>query len=76
MIGLKKESYRPIPNLHCLEIIFDEHLKIHMNKYFEENKLIHKNHHGGLKGKSTTTARAVLEHKIKDGCQKNMLVVD
>ena len=48
--------------------------KIHKNKYFEENDIILKNHHGGLKGKSTATARAVLEHKIEDGHRKNKLV--
>ena len=46
-----------------------------MNKYFEEKEIILKNHHGGLKGKSTATVRAVVEHKIKDGYQKNKLVV-
>ena len=46
-----------------------------MNKHFEENGIILKNHHGGLKGKSTATARAVVEHKIEEGCQNNKLVV-
>ena len=41
-----------------------------MNKYFEENNTTLKNHHGGLKGKSTATARAIIEHKIEDGYQK------
>ena len=59
----KKESHRPISNLHCLEKIYEEHIKIHINKHFEENGIILKNHHGGLKGKSTATARAVVEHK-------------
>ena len=46
-----------------------------MNNHFEENGIILKNHHGGLKGKSTATARAVVEHKIEDGYQNNKLVV-
>ena len=29
-----------------------------------------------MKGKSTATARAVIEHKIEDGYQKNKLVVE
>ena len=62
---LKKESYRPISNLHCLEKIYEEHIKIHMNRHFEENDIILKNHHGGPKGKSTATARAVVSIKLK-----------
>ena len=60
----KNESYRPISNLHCLEKIYEEHIKIHLNKNFEDNGIILKNHYGGLKGKSPATARAVIEHKI------------
>ena len=34
------------------------------------------NHHSGLKGRSTVTARAtIIEHKIEDGYQRNILVV-
>ena len=73
--SFKKESYRPISNLHCLEKIFEEHTKIHMNTYFEENNLILKNHHGGLKGRSTMRARAIIEHNIEDGYQKKKLMV-
>ena len=36
-------------------------------KHFEDNGIILKNHHGGLKGRSTATARAVIENKIEDG---------
>ena len=48
-------------------------MEIHMNKYFEDNNIILKNHHGGLKG--TATARVIIEHKIEDGYQKKKLVV-
>ena len=30
-----KESYRPISNLHCIEKIFEEHIKTHLNKHCE-----------------------------------------
>ena len=49
-------------------------IKNHLSKYFEDNNIILKNHHGGLKGKSTATARAVVEHKIEDGYQKKKQV--
>ena len=42
-----KESYRPISNLHCIEKIFEQHIKTHFDKYCEENNIILKNHHGG-----------------------------
>ena len=71
----KKESYRPISNLHCLEKIHEEHVKMHLYKHFKDNGIILKNHHGGLKGRSTATARAVIENKIEDGYQNKKLVV-
>ena len=43
-----KESYRPISNLHCMEKIFVEHMKKHLDKHCEENVIILKNHHGRL----------------------------
>ena len=70
-----KESYRPISNLHCMEKIFEEHIKTHLNIHCEENDIILKNHHGGLKGRSTLTARAVIETEIEKQYQENKLVV-
>ena len=60
----KKEFFESISNLCCLEKIIEEHIKIHMIMYFEENYLILKNHLGGLKGKTRMTARAIIQHKI------------
>ena len=45
--------------------IFAKHMKMYMNKYFEDHNLILKNNHGGLQGKSTMTHRAVIDHKIE-----------
>ena len=42
---------------------------MHLYKHFEDNGIILKNHHGGLKGRSTATARAVIENKKEDGYQ-------
>ena len=44
-------------------------------KHFEDTSIILKNHHGGLKGRSTATARAVIGNKTEDGYQNNKLVV-
>ena len=46
---LSKESYRPLANLHCIAKIFEEHMKEHLDKHCEENEIILKNHHDGLK---------------------------
>ena len=70
-----KESYRPISNLHCIEKIFEEHMKTHLDKHCDENEIILKNHHGGLKGRSTMTARAVIETEIEKQYQETLLVV-
>ena len=48
---------------------------MHLYKHFEDNNIILKNHYGGLKGRSTATARAVIKNKIEDGYQNNKLVV-
>ena len=48
---------------------------MHLYKHFEDNGIILKNHHCGLKGRSTATARAVIENKIEDGYQNKKLMV-
>ena len=48
---------------------------MHLYKHFEDNDIILKNHHGCLKGRSTATARAVIENKIEDGYENKKLVV-
>ena len=73
--SFQKESYRPISNLHCIEKIFEEHMKKHFDKHCDENRIIRKNHQGGLKGRSTMTARAVIETEIEKNYQENHLVV-
>ena len=58
-----------------MEWIFEEHIKTNLNNHCEENNIILKNHHGGLKGRSTITARAVIETEIEKQYQENKLVV-
>ena len=57
----EKSSYRPIANLCVYDKIIQELLKRQLSSYFEGNNLILKNHHGGRKGHSTVTARAVID---------------
>ena len=71
---LDKTSYRPISNLHCVEKIFEEYIKRHLLIYLNEHKIIIKNHHGGIKGHSTQTARAVIENCIEYNYQQNRVV--
>ena len=40
-------SYRPIANLSMYEKIFEEHIKINLEKHMEKNNVILPNHHGG-----------------------------
>ena len=69
-----KSSYRPISNLHCIEKIFEVWIKIHLCEYLVKHKIILPNHHGGIKGSSRATARAVIENAIEFNYQSNNVV--
>ena len=43
-------------NLCTIEKVIEEYLIWHLEKYLLTNNIIHKNHHGGRKQHSTTTA--------------------
>ena len=49
-------------------------MKKHLDKYCDDNDIILKNHHSGLKGQSTMTARAVIKTKVEKNFQNNCLV--
>ena len=49
-------SFRPINNLCTIEKVIEEYIIGHLEKYLHTNNIIHKNHHGGRKQHSTTTA--------------------
>ena len=70
-----KQSYRPISNLRCIEKIFEQHIKMHLDLYCNQNNIILKHHHGGLKGRSTMTAWAVIKTEVERIYQDNKLVV-
>ena len=50
-------------------------MKKHLDKHCEETETILQNHHGGLRGKCTMTARAIIETEIEKNYQENNLVV-
>ena len=69
----EKLSYRPIANLCVYDKIIQELLKRQLSSYFEGNNLILKNHHGGRKGHSTVTARAVIDVECAKIVDQNKL---
>merc|ERR1711954_405286 len=74
IIALKKpgkcqrnpDSFRPISLLNPLEKILKEEMKKQITKYFEENGIIPVEHHGGRRGHSTPTAKAVIDKQCAD----------
>ena len=65
-----KESYRPISNLHSFEKLFEEHMKRELEKYLEENDIIHDHQHGGRKSRSTMTAKTAIDQELAENYEK------
>ena len=59
---LSMSSYRPIHNLHTAEKIFEEWIKIHLLKHIKDNEILSEEHHGGLSGHSTMTAKCLIDY--------------
>ena len=57
-------SYRPISNVNLIEKVVEESMKLQINKFFEEEKVIPDAHHGGRKQFSTITAKATLDEAV------------
>ena len=55
-------SYRPIHNLHTIEKIFEEWIKINMIEHIETNDILLEEHHGGLRNHSTVTAKSIIDY--------------
>ena len=64
-IACLPDSYRPINCLNAVEKLIEEWIKINLDKYFENNKIINPNHHGGRRGHSPVTAKATLDHILQ-----------
>ena len=68
---LEPDSYRPISNLHSAEKVLEEYIKRELVKYLQSNKIIHKNHHGGVRNKSTSTVKSLIEWDLAKGYEND-----
>ena len=57
-------SYRPINNLTCIEKIVEHYIKEKLEEYFENNKILQNEHHGGRRDHSTLTALTKINNSI------------
>ena len=71
------KSYRPISMLPSTEKIVEELLRNQLNKYFKDEKLIPKEHHGGIEGHSTVTCMTNidLDHKFTKENKRNTAIL-
>ena len=67
------DSYRPIANLPTCEKVFQEYLKKHLNNHIDNNHIMLENHHGGIKNRSTITAKAIIDHKNEQAREQNKI---
>ena len=70
---MKKMNYRPIANLNVYEKVVEQYIKDELLKYLEENKVILDEHHGGMKGKSTLTAKLMIDLKLDKAIDENKI---
>ena len=68
-------SYRPIANLTVFEKIVEQHVKEQLVNYLTENNIILDDHHGGLKGKDTLTAKATIDLLIDQAVDENKISI-
>ena len=61
-----KNSYRPICILPTVDKVIEAELKNQLESYFEDNKLIPNEHHGGRKNHSTVTAMTSMDYNHKE----------
>ena len=64
-------SFRPINNLLAIEKIFEEHVSINLQKFLSENNILYRNHHGGRRNYSTTTALLEITNKLNISYDRN-----
>ena len=69
------ENQRPIANLHVFEKVIEKYMKEELMKYLEENEIILKQHHGGLPGHSTLTAKTVLDYLSSKAIDEDNLAI-
>ena len=54
--------------------IFEEHISIYLQKHLHENNILNKNHYGGQKHFSTTTALLEITDKLNKNYEKNLIL--
>ena len=69
--ALDKMNYRPILNLHSAEKVLEEYIKKQLTEYLHINQIIHPNHHGGIRNRSTLTVKSLIEWQINKGYENN-----
>ena len=67
------ESYRPINNIIFLEKLTQQYIKNHIDKYLLEQGIILKDHHGGRRKHSTTTAICQMQNKLHINYEKKRI---
>ena len=72
---LNPDSYRPINNLPVLEKLCEEYVLDHFVPFLEDNKVIHLNHHGGLKLHSPETAMTEIKLALAKNLDNNLISV-
>ena len=55
--------YRPISILHYFDKVIEEYLKLNLINYMTVNDLLLEEHHGGIGGHSTLSAKAVIDYE-------------
>ena len=62
---MKKDSYRPISNLHSAEKVFEEHLKL--EQYLAKNHIRNEHYHGSRLHRSALTVKSAAENHVVKG---------
>ena len=75
MDRLSINSYRPINNLCSIEKIIEAHLLLHLENFFDRNKILVENHHGGRRNHSTVTAIASIYHILYKNDERSIISV-
>ena len=69
------DSFRPISNLNSIEKVYEEWIKCNLMEYLNLNEIILEQHHGGLPGHSTLTAKSMIDYHTGQAWNENQLSV-
>lgn len=68
-------NYRPKANLNKYKKVTEQQIKIKVIKYLETKNVILDKHHGELKGKSTLSAKLILDPKLDNTMDENKVSI-